>query len=386
MAVGVALGAWGVLVCFTALQISQGVSLDWADALLNGLHFWVTWPLLSLPAILLSFYFPVERPRWPWHLGLHAVAAALLVWLSTEAREHHLPPERLAAFLGIADPQGPMFRQGPGPPWGRGRPRGSPPRPRGQPFRMSFDFLLYAGVASACHAATFLRRSRQRERQALALQASLAQANLQALRMQLNPHFLFNTLNAISTLIHSDPDAADRMIGHLSELLRASLDTREDQEIPLRKELDLLEHYLAIEKRRFGDRLAVEVNIPGPLLDGLVPTLMLQPLVENAVKHGIESSRRPGLICLLASREGNRWVLHVRNRARGGDGTVASTVPCESSSERPSPGHGIGLANARARLRQLHGDGARLEAGPDQDGGFSVRIELPWRETQDSTA
>lgn len=379
-----ALVAWVLLVLFTTFQISLSMELSWSDALLNGFHFWISWPLLALPAIVIAVRFPLERPRWPLHLAIHAVSAVVFVWLSNRVREVDLPPDRLASWLGVTDPRGPMFRPSPaGPPFARGRPRGQPPRFRGQPFRISFELLLYAGVASACHASTFLRRSRQRERQALELQASLAQANLQALRMQLNPHFLFNTLNAISTLVHTDPKGADQMIGHLSGLLRASLDTANDQEVSLRKELGILEQYLSIERRRFGARLNVELQVQQEALDVCVPTLVLQPLVENAVRHGVESSRSPERILVQAQREGDRLRLSINNRidqAATGSGAAHGKNVSPSS---PAPaGLGIGLSNTKARLQQLYGASASMEIQQTSTDGFTVELHLPWREVR----
>jgi LytS/YehU family sensor histidine kinase len=215
-------------------------------------------------------------------------------------------------------------------------------------------------------ALTFYRRSEERERQALGLEARLADAKLEALRMQLHPHFLFNTLNAISTLVHKDPNAADEMIGNLSELLRATLDTAE-QEIALRQELAFLDRYLEIQQVRFGERLRIEREVDAAALDAHVPTLILQPLAENAIRHGIEPDPAPGVVSIRARRNGDRLILTVANNG------AAAKMPAKSES-------GIGLTNTQARLQQLYGANCRLTFNSGAEGGFRVEIEIPFRE------
>jgi len=185
--------------------------------------------------------------------------------------------------------------------------------------------------------------------------------------MQLHPHFLFNTLHAISTLVYKDPKGADEMIANLSELLRATLDTSDQQEIPLRKELDLLERYLEIQQVRFGDRLRIRKEVDPQTLDASVPTLILQPLVENSIKHGIEPRPGPGEIVIGAHRRGTALQLSVRDNGNGVE-------------EHPAKdGSGIGLSNTRARLEQLYGKEAKLTLSRPSNGGCSVELELPFR-------
>ena len=179
----------------------------------------------------------------------------------------------------------------------------------------------------------------------------------------MHPHFLFNTLHAISSLVHKNPDAADEMISNLSELLRAALDTSDRQEVPLRQELDLLDRYLDIQQVRFGDRLRIEKHIDATALDAQVPTLVLQPLVENAIKHGIEPQPTPGIVTIRAERK---------------DGTLRLVVRDNGGGAKKSAGQqeGIGIANTRSRLQELYGGRARLTLSSAADG-FEVEILIP---------
>jgi LytS/YehU family sensor histidine kinase len=188
--------------------------------------------------------------------------------------------------------------------------------------------------------------------------------------MQLNPHFLFNAFNSIATLIHTDPRAADDMVGNLSQLLRLALDSADEQEIPFRRELDFLRRYLDIEQARFGDRLRLEEDIAPDVLTAFVPTLLLQPLVENAIRHGLEPQSTPSCVRLNARRDGDR--LHIEVSDNGAGLTETTT-----SDELPARA-GIGLSNTRTRLRELYGDGQRLTLRNGDAGGCTVEIELPF--------
>src|SRR5262249_40591374 len=188
------------------------------------------------------------------------------------------------------------------------------------------------------------------ELKASQLEARLAQAQLQALKMQLHPHFLFNTLHAISALMRKDVEEADRMITRLSDLLRLTLENVGAQEATLRQELEILGRYLEIEQRRFGDRLQVKMEIEPETLDARAPNLILQPLVENAIRHGIAPRSAPGLIEIRASRAGDKLELQVRDNGVG--------LPTD---HREPIKEGVGLANTRARLEQLYGAAYRFE-------------------------
>jgi LytS/YehU family sensor histidine kinase len=234
------------------------------------------------------------------------------------------------------------------------------------------DILMYLLTMSACVALAHFHKAQARERHAIALEASLAQAKLQALRMQINPHFLFNTLNAIATLVHTSPHTADEMISDLSELFRASLESSDDQEIALARELDLLEHYLAIVQRRFGEHLRVEQDIDPEILQALVPTLILQPIVENAIRHGIEPLGDAGHITIQARRDGEQIKLSVSDNGK---------KPFDAAIlERKLTG--IGLVNTRARLQELYGDKQSFAVGTGELGGWTVEIRIPFAPRQ----
>lgn len=208
---------------------------------------------------------------------------------------------------------------------------------------------------------------RERERQAGALATELVQARLQALRMQINPHFLFNTLNTISALIHENPDAADRMIVRLSELFRRTLDRGDVHEVPLREELEFLRGYLEIEQMRFPERLTVTFDIEPKTQDLFVPHLLLQPLVENALRHGILPREEAGRVEISARIvEGPQLELKVRDNGNG-------LAPANGTPGR----EGIGLRNIRSRLAQLYGDAQQFAIGNASDGGVEARVRMP---------
>jgi signal transduction histidine kinase len=225
-----------------------------------------------------------------------------------------------------------------------------------------FQAWLFVGVA---HALVFAGRARERERQAAQLQVQLTDARLAALSSQLNPHFLFNALNSIAELVHRDPDAADAMIVGLGALLRNSLESAASQEVPLDEELRLLGHYLDIERIRLGDRLRVEWSVAPEARAALLPPLLLQPLVENAVRHGISRRLTPGTIRVQATRDGALLRLEVHDDGAGRPGAGG--------------GFGIGLGTTRQRLAALYGEDGRLELLPGQGGGTLALLTLPFR-------
>lgn len=339
------------------------------------------WILLGPYVALVALGFPLERGRLRLNLPLNLAACAMFLaachtvnarirptlpnvtivrigsaptgWQTNTLRE--VPSAGLTNVVG-------QLRQG----------FKSPPPPPKLPdlslWSSLLDLLAYGAMAGLAHSVHFYRRFRERERRALLLESNLARARLDALRAQLQPHFLFNSLNAITALLRRDPRLAETTLLSLSELLRLALSLSEKQEIPLREEMEFVQRYLEIQQTRFGDKLRVEREIEPAALDCLVPTLLLQPLIENAIRHGIEPAENAGRVRLTARRRNEKLVLTVEDDGVGLTG-------CETASS----GTGIGLANLHARLETLYGNGQTLELIPRPNGGVIVRIEIPWR-------
>jgi sensor histidine kinase YesM len=232
---------------------------------------------------------------------------------------------------------------------------------------LDWELLAYAAIAGLSHAVFFSREAHRRELRAAQLEKHLVEAQLQTLQRQLQPHFLFNTLHAISALMHRDVDSADRMLTRLSDLLRMTLDTIGQQQTSLKDEIDFLRKYLQIEQTRLGDRMTVSWQIDGETLDAQVPNLVLQPLVENAIKHGIALKTEGGTVTVRAKRQGDMLVMEVED-----DGHGPSEVGLESLQK------GIGLTNTRARLSHQYGANYRFEFHK-RVGSFAVLIAVPWR-------
>jgi signal transduction histidine kinase len=326
------------------------VGMQWMlmrDAAGQGVAFWHAMPTslvgawgwipFSLGLIWLAYRRPIEAGQVGRGLLVHGAAIALIIVLR-------------AAYIKGLDP---WFH------WYDAPPAFSEVLLQSV-WNNLFQGWLVVGVA---HALFFSERARARERQAVQLQAQLADARLSALTSQLNPHFLFNALNSIAELVHDDPVAADRMIVGLGALLRSSLGAASSVDVPLEDELQLLGYYLDIEKIRLGDRLRVEWSVADDCGGARVPPLLLQPLVENAVRHGVSRRLTPGRIALSARCESGSLVLEVRD-----DGGGASDG---------GSGFGLGLATTRARLQALYGAGGRLELVPESNGGNTARLTLP---------
>ncbi|RYD77353.1 MAG: hypothetical protein EOP84_15635 [Verrucomicrobiaceae bacterium] len=271
------------------------------------------------------------------------------------------------------------MRFGPGP--GRSRPsiEGRPfgpsradrprERPPGRPMRpprnamsfhlmrvVTFELPIYLMVLCAAHAVLFYRRDQERA-------VSLAHARLDALRMQLQPHFLFNTLNTIAGLVHEEPDKADAMLTSLSDLLRLTLHTHSERELPLSRELEFVERYLAIIHARFEEKLRFTVDVAPETRTALVPTFLLQPIVENAVEHGLQPRPDGGMVTIRVRREADILLISVADNGVG--------LP-----EGAAPAEGIGLGNTRARLKELYGGGSSLTLRSGE--GLTVEISLPF--------
>ena len=232
--------------------------------------------------------------------------------------------------------------------------------------RLGMELLLYGflfGITGVVQSQIRMQREAMRS---LELQRQLSTAHLRALQMQLEPHFLFNTLNAITTLVElGRQKAAAEMLAHLNSILKSTLTRSTPEKVPLSQELEMMENYLAIEQVRFADRLRIEINVDPRAVDGLVPCFLLQPIVENAIRHGIARCENQGLVEASARRDGD--LLHMLIRDTGPGGTFAK-----------QNGHGIGLSNTRERLAHFYPNGYKMQAQALGAGGFEVAITIPY--------
>jgi two-component system LytT family sensor kinase len=336
---------WSVAATRTTGRIlAEGESLGLAAILLlPPLAYWIA----VLPAILwLGLRFPLRRatlwPSLPVHIAAAAAAAALYAEILVFVMER-LVPQPPAGIGTVAD-------------WG---------------VRFQFGLLAYSFILSWGLVHEYFTALREREVAVTRLEAELAQAQLRALKAQLQPHFLFNTLHAITVLIRHDTAAAGRMVMQLSDLLRMTLLDSDRQETTLEQELRFLRLYLEIEQTRFRDRLQVRWDIAPGLDDAAVPTLLLQPLVENALKHAVSTRSAGGRVVIGASRA---------------DGTLALSV----ADNGPGPGDrdlgprsGIGIPSARGRLELLYGENHRFSFDRNAEGGVSVRVDIPYRRLEE---
>lgn len=321
-------------------------AIPWGSVIGFQVAYWNGWALVTP----LVFWLASARPfggarRWRT-LGEHALAAlgvsvVMLAWWAFLTRRLEpfgrgaAPPSLAAEFLH-------WFGIG-----------------------FHYDLVTYGAILGIGLALDSHARLRERELSAARLEARLAEAQLEALRFQLQPHFLFNTLHAIASLVEADPSAARRMIARLGGVLRQTLELGGRPEVTLREELEIVDGLLDLEAVRFADRLRIERTIEPAALDALVPGLVLQPLVENALRHGIARRAGPGTVSLRASRVGDELVLVVAD-----DGPGPALDPARG---------GIGLENTRARLAQMHGTGASLRITAPASGGCEVTVRLPWR-------
>lgn len=285
--------------------------------------------LVFLPGIVwLTRRFPVERKTWPKALAVHFPACLLfsmghsfLYWTTCYASNQ----------LGET-----LF------------------------FRFHPNLLTYWAIVGFTEAVDYFERYTRRERE-------LANAQLLLLKSQLHPHFLFNSLHTISAMMHEDLGAAEQMLTRLSDLLRLTIDSIGQHEVTLKRELEFVQQYLEIENIRFQERIAIDLRVAPDTLDAIVPSMVLQPLVENSILHGFGATRRGGTIRLEAKRVGDTLVLTVADNGKGFAGDVSVT-----------PDDGLGLANTRRRLEQLYGAGHTLQCSNLAASGASVVIEIPF--------
>jgi two-component system, LytTR family, sensor kinase len=326
---------------FLSYSYSPQNQISFPTALLYALVEWSTWALLAVPTVLVASRVSLEK-------GYRIKATVTLLLLGVFIAWARVWLQGVASQLAFGGQPAPLqlrvVRQWPA------------------------NFLTYFVLLLGYFAVRYYGMYRERELRATQLEAGLAQARLDALRMQLHPHFLFNTLNSVSTLMHRDVEAADDMLAALSDLLRVALERGADQEVSLKEELDLLRRYLDIEQIRFGDRLRVTLAIEPDCLDARVPNLILQPLAENAIRHGLDPRPEPGHLQISAHRAQDKLILRVSDDGPG----VTTGTPINE---------GVGLSNTRARLQQLYGnpEALHLHSAP---GGFTVTVTVPFHSTE----
>jgi len=298
------------------------------------------WALLTPIIFFLARRFPFRRESWARTTAIHFCFYLLLT----------MTHEVLAQIAGL--------------------PSGAPASFHGSALGLRFvaslyeDLWMYWPAVVVWSLFHYYQRYREQDMRAAQLKEQLARSELQALRNQLHPHFLFNTLNSVTTLMHEDVQAADDMLGDLSHLLRVYLTSNEEQEIPLRQELELLDTYVRIQKRRFHDRLSPLYDVPRELLDAVVPSLILQPLVENSILHGIAPRSSPGYVRVSVRRDGFTLNLEIADNGQG--------LPTNYS-------EGIGLSNTRSRLQQLYENRQSFKVAGGEAGGVRVNISIPLR-------
>ena len=361
------IAAWtvlGVLESAVAYFRVHGTPMErsWPELLLANVPWWLLWALFTPPILaLVRRASPLGR-RWLRGTMVHLVTAlaAASAHLLLEGAVFYFTVSRYRGMSGLGRQWSLLFSN-----------------------YFVLDFVTYWLVVGAALALTYYGRyhasalrTARLEANTARLELGLAEARVLALRTELNPHFFFNALNSISGLVRrGENDAAVQMLARLGELLRLTMDRELAPEIPLGSELALLDRYLDIERVRFGDRLTVDIGVEPPADEAHVPALILQPLVENAVRHGITKRPGPGRIQILARRSGDVLELSVRDTGEG-LGVRDLTMRRE----------GIGLSNTRARLAAMYGDAASLQLDNAAGGGALVTLHIPWRVTSGALA
>jgi two-component sensor histidine kinase len=337
---------WGIVACSLGVEAAARSQNLWVAMIRPGIRDWLPWAILTPLIFSLVNRLPIDRQRWKLALPVQVLCGVATVLLC----------QWWKATVDRGFGEGPLTYEGLG---GQGLEQALL-GPAGGAFDMlrmaTFDIPIYLMLVSGAHTLTFYRRTQDRE-------SSLAVARAEAQKMQLQPHFLFNTLNMIAELVHEEPDKADAMLIALSGLLRLTMETAGEQELPLRRELEFIERYLTIMHARFEDRLKFQLGIDPATHAAMVPTFLLQPLVENAIEHGLGPRMAGGLISIRARRVGDLLHLCVADNGVGLNG------------KKLGP-EGIGLGNTRNRLRELYGDAAQLEM--QDSGGLIIEISLPF--------
>lgn len=334
---------------FGALRSEQ--PMPWSRAAFTQFTFSYLWALATPLVLWLSSRFQIERQHWQRNLLIHFFFSLILVFVISSAHQ-------IIVYLNYGYPQGRPYRFA--------NTLGS------VSYNASENFAIYGLIILLFHSFGYYSRYRKGELKSAQLESMLAQAELQSLKMQLHPHFLFNTLHSISALLHSDVEAARRMLVRLGDFLRFTLENAGTQEVSVQQEMEFLKGYLEIERIRFQDRLTISIDVEPQALDIKVPNLILQPIVENAIRHGIAPRSTPGLIEICVKREKSMLRIEVRDNGPG--------LPVNHSCIKLFKG-GVGLANTRARLQQLYGAAHRFELENNPAGGLTVTLEVPSNST-----
>jgi two-component system LytT family sensor kinase len=339
---------WLLLTCVFGSQLYfAGYVRPWSNAFASEAVYWLSWWILSP----LVFWWCQYLRKMDWRLRapallLGALIAVFLAPLVALLLQVALSWVRLC--IGDCTHADALFSAE----WLR------------QAIRVAgVNLPVYAGFVLAWHAGTFYREARDRQMAAVELESMLQQAQLEALRSQLNPHFLFNALHSMAELVHTDPKLAEQLIVRLGELLRQVLQSSTRQDVTLAEELEFIRGYVEIEQMRLGERLRVSWEVETDALDARVPSMILQPLVENAVQHGIAAASGSGQLVIAARRDAQFLQLEIRDNGPG---------LAQNAMDR---GRGIGLANTRARLRRLYGDRHVFEL--QAADGLTVRVRIP---------
>jgi two-component sensor histidine kinase len=349
VAVATALGFFSAFAAFYFVSTFTDKQDTFGLLLLLNLGYWYSWVVLTPGILSLTRRFPFDRTAWKTSIPVHiigvvtAVSAHVVLAVASRMAIYWLAGQSLDTWLHEAQEM--LF------------------------LNFDWEMMTYWTIVGVGTAMRYMHEARVRELSAAQLETRLVEARLHTLQRQMQPHFLFNTLNTISALMHRDVDAADAMIARLSDLLRMSLQRVGVQEVPLKEELDFLSKYLEIEQTRFRDRLTVVFDVQADTLHALVPNLLLQPLVENAIKHGIGPRPTPGQITVRARRNGALLELDVQDNGVG-----------LSAARLTDFNRGVGLSNTRSRLEHLYGSLHRFEFRQPAEGGLLVCIAIPMAE------
>jgi signal transduction histidine kinase len=346
-------GIWTFIgIVFTLQSYFTSFRSEKPTPLFDSLYLQMTWSYLwalATPLVLwAASRLPIERNNWMRSALLHAPLCIVLSVFVT-AVGHVL----MWLYWG----------------WGLGRPFSFERMGRFVVANFSEGVGIYLLIALTSYAFSYYRKFRESQVQTLKLEAQLSQAQLHALKMQLHPHFLFNTLHSISALLNKDTDSARRMITRLGDFLRLTLDNSGAQEVTLQKEIEFLSCYLEIERIRFQDRLVTRVEVPHQALDAKVPNLILQPIVENAIRHGIAPRSTPGLIEIGVEQQNGTLRIQVRDNGPG----LPEHRTAENLFQR-----GLGLANTETRLERLYGADHLFDFSNNPAGGLVVTLEIPF--------